>query len=276
MAYPDIKIGIPSLLVCIEMALFAVLHLWAYPWKVYSITHSNVVAAESNPSFRPSKSEYKGGAFGHKAILDAMNPWDLIKAIGRGFRWMAVGRKTREQDISYKPHLQSTALVDSVGGKPKKYHPLGDDDEGLERLNQSFASYPQRNRADTTPFTHPDGSVSDLGARESYSSTPIYKDMRTGTPAMPDIREDGGGHNPQRPSEADTAYYGAHDTAYALPHAITEPRPTMQSHYTDHNSQPHALSPRHDEAPPPPTHGVAYGGPQEVEMPDAGSWAHAK
>jgi hypothetical protein len=31
-----------------------------------------------------------------------MNPWDLIKAFGRGVRWMFVGMRNRETDISYK------------------------------------------------------------------------------------------------------------------------------------------------------------------------------
>lgn len=31
LAYPDIKVGIPALLLCVEMALFALLHLWAFP-----------------------------------------------------------------------------------------------------------------------------------------------------------------------------------------------------------------------------------------------------
>ena len=44
--------------------------------------------------------------------MDAFNPWDLVKAIGRGFRWFAVGRRTREQDISYKSSTTHSAYLD--------------------------------------------------------------------------------------------------------------------------------------------------------------------
>ena len=42
--------------------------------------------------------------------MDAFNPWDLVKNIGRGFRWFFVGRKTRMQDISYQTSAKSTGL----------------------------------------------------------------------------------------------------------------------------------------------------------------------
>lgn len=40
LAYQDIKIGIPSVMLCIEMAGFSVLHIFAYPWKTYSLEHN--------------------------------------------------------------------------------------------------------------------------------------------------------------------------------------------------------------------------------------------
>ena len=91
------------MLLCIEMAIFAVFHLWAFPWTVYDVHRSNIVAAESAAGFMPdSKTAYQGGRFGERALMDAFNPWDLIKAVGRGFRWAAVGHRRRMDDISYK------------------------------------------------------------------------------------------------------------------------------------------------------------------------------
>ncbi|KAI4140574.1 MAG: hypothetical protein L6R39_005744, partial [Caloplaca ligustica] len=102
---PDIRIGIPALLLCIEMAIFSVFHLFAFPWTVYDIRRSAIVASESAPGFLPDpNTAYLGGRLGTKALLDAFNPWDLIKAVGRGFRWFAVGRRRREQDISYQSY----------------------------------------------------------------------------------------------------------------------------------------------------------------------------
>ena len=115
---PDIRIGIPSLLLCIEMAFFSVFHLFAFPWTVYDIRRSTIVASESAPGFLPDpQTAYKGGPMGTKALLDAFNPWDLVKAIGRGFRWIAIGRRRREEDISYSTYKISRPVnVDSSTG----------------------------------------------------------------------------------------------------------------------------------------------------------------
>ncbi|KAI4255865.1 MAG: hypothetical protein L6R42_006525, partial [Xanthoria sp. 1 TBL-2021] len=108
---PDLRIGIPSLLLCIEMAIFSVFHLFAFPWQVYDIRRSAIVASESVPGYLPDpKTAYLGGPLGSKALLDAFNPWDLVKAIGRGFRWFAVGRRNREQDVSYQAYKISRPL----------------------------------------------------------------------------------------------------------------------------------------------------------------------
>ncbi|PVH77420.1 DUF300-domain-containing protein, partial [Cadophora sp. DSE1049] len=37
LSYPSLSVGIPNALLCVEMAGVAVLHLWAYPWKEYSV-----------------------------------------------------------------------------------------------------------------------------------------------------------------------------------------------------------------------------------------------
>ncbi|KAL9130147.1 MAG: hypothetical protein Q9217_001582 [Psora testacea] len=108
---PDIKIGIPSMLLCIEMSIFSIFHFWAFPWKAYDIRRSAIVVAESAPGFLPDpKTAYQGGRLGHKALMDAFNPWDLVKAVGRGFKWAAVGRRRRMEDISYKSSHQSAGL----------------------------------------------------------------------------------------------------------------------------------------------------------------------
>lgn len=107
LAYPDITVGIPNLLLTIEMAFFAVLHLYAFPYGPYKqARHLN--SKYPSPSDDPTGQNLntigpkQGGFLGVKAILDAMNPWDLVKAFGRGMRWIFVGRKHRENDISYK------------------------------------------------------------------------------------------------------------------------------------------------------------------------------
>lgn len=72
------------------MAIFAVMHIFAFPWRPYDISKS------SNPN-----DHYQGGFLGFKALLDAFNPWDIIKASARGFRWLFVGIRKRHHDPSY-------------------------------------------------------------------------------------------------------------------------------------------------------------------------------
>ncbi|KAK3390273.1 putative DUF300 domain protein [Podospora didyma] len=117
LAYPDIKVGIPSLLLCFEMACFAILHLWAFPYRGYQ------------PSPRSPK---QGGFLGVCALWDAVNIWDVAKGFGRGMRWLFVGVKHRHLDPSYQPPPQKGSLgsrdVDmddlSVQGSPPKRGPF--------------------------------------------------------------------------------------------------------------------------------------------------------
>ena len=104
-AYPDLKVGIPSLLLCIEMSIFSVLHLFAFPYKPYSQGLVHGAYPLSPSSSGPKLNELgpnQGGFLGAKALVDAMNPWDLVKGFARGMRWLFVGRKNRENDPSYK------------------------------------------------------------------------------------------------------------------------------------------------------------------------------
>ncbi|KAM3087009.1 hypothetical protein ACMFMF_000940 [Clarireedia jacksonii] len=121
LAYPDLKVGIPNLLLCIEMAIFAVMHLFAFPWAPYASGTKATKYVASSGDIQPLGPK-QGGILGFKAIGDAMNPWDLVKAFARGMRWLFVGVKQREKDASYKPAsvnhdndmtLQSTSSADT-------------------------------------------------------------------------------------------------------------------------------------------------------------------
>lgn len=91
------------MLLCIEMAIFSVMHLFAFPWRVYKISGDPNVGTEAGDA-----QQYQGGRFGIKAYLDAFNPWDIIKATARGFRWLFVGRRHRFEDSSYKGIMNPT------------------------------------------------------------------------------------------------------------------------------------------------------------------------
>ena len=86
------------------MAIFAVMHIFAFPWTPYSVKHSK--HALTNPLHEPS---YSGGDDLHYkgffvAVVDAFNPWDIVKMTARGFRWLFVGVRKRHTDPSYDIH----------------------------------------------------------------------------------------------------------------------------------------------------------------------------
>lgn len=104
----DWKVGLPNLLISIEMAIFSILHLWAFSWKEYTLERLQV--DEVTDFYGNGKSTYQGGWGGFKALLDALNPLDLLKAVSRGFRWLFVGRKKRTMDPSYQAPFEQIGL----------------------------------------------------------------------------------------------------------------------------------------------------------------------
>lgn len=115
LAYPDLKVGIPSLLLCFEMALFAILHLWAFPWRPYADNaprsfYPNPDLDSPDPQRENEHGPRMGGFLGLRALWDAINLWDIFKAFGRGIRWLFVGVKHRHEDISYKTTGKTTSM----------------------------------------------------------------------------------------------------------------------------------------------------------------------
>lgn len=109
----DLKHGLPELMINIEMFIFSVVHLWSFTFKPYVISNQ---ATEITDFYGNGKASYQGGHLGLKALIDAMNPLDLLKAIGRGARWLFVGRKNRLQDPSYREHHESIGMQPSQAG----------------------------------------------------------------------------------------------------------------------------------------------------------------
>ncbi|KAJ4256182.1 hypothetical protein NW762_009260 [Fusarium torreyae] len=80
LTYADVHIGIPNLLICIEMVPLALFFCFAYPWKVYKDGYGRGNFAKLEEAARPSSS-YQGGPFGIYAWLAMLNPSDSWKAI---------------------------------------------------------------------------------------------------------------------------------------------------------------------------------------------------
>ncbi|KAL7627577.1 hypothetical protein AAE478_001770 [Parahypoxylon ruwenzoriense] len=138
LAYPDLKVGVPSLMLCVEMAIFGILHLWAFPYAPYveGSKTSYYPVADPSMGMPPRENEHgpkMGGFIGLKAFGDALNLWDVIKAFGRGMRWLFVGVKHRRQDPSYQvkvPDDMDTSYpmkpfaADHPGGKSTDHLPI--------------------------------------------------------------------------------------------------------------------------------------------------------
>ncbi|KAE8150006.1 organic solute transporter Ostalpha-domain-containing protein [Aspergillus avenaceus] len=162
-AEADLKVGLPNLLISIEMAIFAVLHLWAFAWRPYGLQNST----EVTDYYGNGKPTYQGGRWGLKALGNCLNPWDLVKAISRSMRWLFVGRKKRTLDSSYRNRGEAIGLdttntvpgINVTGPRPAYYSP---DDEGDVLLSN----------AQPNPMSHPHGELS--------STPPSPIDMENG------------------------------------------------------------------------------------------------
>ena len=244
---PDIRIGIPSMLLCIEMAIFSFFHLWAFPWKVYDVRRSQIVASESAAGFFPDpKTAYHGGLFGSKALMDAFNPWDIIKAIGRGFKWFVIGRKTRMQDISYKNSAQGTGLEPTrnqitafetgdhsfrgvsgpphslvQGGKPGRYQQLSEEEDSA-RLLAHAQSNPQ------APYPRPMERLPHLNTGGDIGIMGVYDPPTPRGPPYPSAKhldpgQEYGVADERSLEEQDTSYHGVRGRITPVPPPDSHP-----------------------------------------------------
>ena len=211
------------MLVCIEMACFSIMHLWAYPWKEYDIHRSRILAAEGGPGLHyDGPQAYKGGRLGFRAYMDAFNPWDLVKAVARSFRWLLVGRKHRENDISYKTNLETDPSgVPTPIVKTSKYQPLNDNDSDVNIPYSQPQPYSQLN---TQPYSQPTSQqysqpITQPAVR-SFSK-PFNKASETDLGRVPAVERDQEAWDdmrtvPPMPEQA-TGYHGAQGPPAAYP-----------------------------------------------------------
>lgn len=154
---PDIKVGLPATLLCIEMAIFSILHIFSFPWTPYVIGSAAYVKAYGHLKETP---KYYGGPLGIKATIDCFNPWDIVKAVGRSTRWLFVGRKHRLEDVSYQHttaphkldhlHRQATTQQMSPAGAPTSV--LHQEESGSRRDEGNRLRTSTNNVQNTNPY----------------------------------------------------------------------------------------------------------------------------
>lgn len=136
-ALQDWNNALPNLLICIEMSLFAILYFREFSWGPYILKPTVGDRQQPQQSMGPDNDEnlrYQGGFLGYKALLDACNPWDLVKATARCFQWLFVGRKSRKLHPSYEMANSTDSSDTKLSGAgtgvdesllETNYHPQG-------------------------------------------------------------------------------------------------------------------------------------------------------
>lgn len=148
------------------MAIFSVFHLWAFPWRVYAVRQSRIAASEPAPGLFPEPAaSYSGGRLGIKALLDVFIAWDVVKDVGRGFKWLVSCRRLREQDVSH------TNSARAIGLEPMRriftlQIPLHGDDS-LNHAKLSSGNDDSHLHTDrSSPYVHPLGNDEEEVAEE--------------------------------------------------------------------------------------------------------------
>lgn len=184
---------------------------------------------------------------GVKAIADAFNPWDIVKSIARGFRWMFVGVRQRHNDTSYHPAKVS---VDNTAYMGPAYAATGD---AATELRPSYENRPARGRAGTVRADAPyDDQAGLLGYSQApgraVDSSPYrhqgpddYVSGDLGTPAQPvraQHRQDDSLNLDIKPSDWDDEDTGYHPGMAPAPGISTGPSGKLHPTSRGHSPQP--------------------------------------
>jgi len=248
----------PNVLLCIEMAIFAIMHIFAFPIKPYSIKQSySDPINEPGSGYSGEALKYKGGPLGLYAIADALNPWDIVKASARGFRWLFVGVKKREQDISYqnasKLNGSATYAGPTYAGNGDVATELRPSDDGGHAHGTAGRLAPYAGEDDRAGLLRHSGRVAGHGTDQSpyrtYTSDDSQLDLGAPSHAAtnhssapnPDLyapqASDFGGGGPGRPGahweEEDTGYHPGIGPAGVHP-ALRDQREAESSHQWNH------------------------------------------
>jgi hypothetical protein len=239
------------------MAIFSVLHVWAFSWKPYSIGNTTV---EVTDFYGNGKATYQGGRWGLKALADCLNPWDLVKAISRSMRWLFIGRKKRMLDPSYRTQNEVIGLDATSGGtnttayqgagavsggRPGQYSP---DDEGQVLLSNAQPNPTSRPEANigVTPPPYDEADNGRYYPSHNRLSSSALLDPATHSPRPYSPYE----NNPYIvPSDSESEY---HHPSPTTPH--NAPYPPDALHEQPPIPMPESFHP------PPPRHDTDYGG----------------
>lgn len=218
------------------MAGFSIMHLFAFSWKEYEISKFSADPLTApGTGFSGDIPTYQGGRLGIKAFLDAANPWDIIKAAARGFRWLFIGRRKRFEDISYKNNGMNSQPTPLGGGlNPTSYAPpsFQGNGDGATELGSRIDT--QRGRGETLVaeddtqglLSHAQSTSPDLRGQGAHFKNNMHgsADIGMGPPLhaveSPTPSAYGGfndtSYHGAAPEQAIGVAYGGHDPAWDM------------------------------------------------------------
>jgi hypothetical protein len=93
MTYADLNIGVPNLIIILEMIPLSIFFFFAYPWSPYLLSHQRY-ADDGEMGGRASlPSRYEGGPLGIHAWLGMLDPTEIVQAIIFAFKIITGARK---------------------------------------------------------------------------------------------------------------------------------------------------------------------------------------
>lgn len=201
------------------MAIFAVMHLFAFPWKPYDLSRYPDPLTAPTGGYS-GEGKYQGGWLGVYAMIDAFNPWDIVKASGRGFRWLFVGRRKRFEDISYTGKIDGAGIQPPLGDATVPDYPATELQPSGDGRGPRTGTYASVEEDTAGLLTHARSHGEALSPERTRASTDEYGDLSTRQPiAQPSAQAFGGfdfgdavyhksPYIPPSPA-ADTEYRGA-------------------------------------------------------------------
>lgn len=94
----DVKVSLPATCLCVEMALVAMFHVYAYPLGPYKVWRrpracDNYVVGNMRT--------YTGLGLAVVALIEMVNAKDLVVGIGRAFKYLLFDIRHRHHEIGY-------------------------------------------------------------------------------------------------------------------------------------------------------------------------------
>ncbi|KAF6824615.1 duf300 domain-containing protein [Colletotrichum musicola] len=118
MTWADLNIGIPSMLICIEMLPLAIFFHYAYSYRPYVIGSTSVRRPLAGDLEAYEPQTYSGGPGGLWALVELFNPMEIFEAIRFGLHMKAEQRRQRNAHKS-SASGEYAAMIHSPDGSTR-------------------------------------------------------------------------------------------------------------------------------------------------------------